>query len=198
MKTRILSTLTLSMLLTSVSPVWAQNSVGTIATKNEATPFERMSDLGVTVNPQLGVSSFNYSGEGSSNSEAKLSGGTTFEFGKDLRKLETGVLLLRTGESTFLTIPMMAKLRVMAARAQEYYAKFGFMPAFELSSSNDSATNNIDVLGMVGLGGRLAFTREADFIIETTFNRGLMDAVRGGGERYNQGFLVLAGLSFKI
>lgn len=157
----------------------------------------RLSDLGMKLNPQLGVSSFEYSGKNAGEAKQKLSGGVTVEFGASQRKLETGLVVLQTQGSTLLTLPMMAKLRVLSMRAQSWYGKFGFMPAFEISSSRKD-TNNIDVLGSIGAGGRLMFNQKSDFIIEATYNRGLMDGLRGGGENYNQGFLVMAGMSFNI
>ncbi len=96
-----------------------------------------------------------------------------------------------------LTLPMMAKLRVLHMRAQSWYGKFGFSPAFELSSSRQD-TNKIDVLGSVGAGLRLSATKSNDFIIEASYNRGLLDGLRGSGDNFNQGFLILAGMSLSI
>lgn len=186
-------------LWTVVQPVWAQSSeAGTISAPLEEQSSPRLSDLGVAVNPQLGVSNFEYS-DTRSDSKSKLSGGLTFEFGGAPRKMETGLLVVQTEFSQLLTIPMMAKLRLISMKAQSWYAKFGFMPAFEMSSTRNRDTNNLDVIGSLGLGGRLAAAKNADFIIEATYNRGILDASRTGrGENYNQGVLVLAGMSFSI
>lgn len=194
MKKLIISMTALAMLLTLVEPVLAQ---GTSSTSIDELREPRLSDLGMKLNPQAGVSSFEYSGKNAGQSKEKLSGGLTVEFGGAPRKLETGLVVLQTQGSTLLTLPMMAKLRVLSMRAQSWYGKFGFMPAFEVSSSRND-TNKIDVLGSVGAGGRLMFTKSSDFIIEATYNRGLMDGLRGSGENYNQGFLVMAGMSFNI
>jgi hypothetical protein len=194
MKKLIISMAALAMLLTLVEPVLAQ---GTSSTSIDELREPRLSDLGMKLNPQLGVSSFEYSGKNAGQAQEKLSGGLTVEFGGAPRKLETGLVVLQTQGSTLLTLPMMAKLRVLSMRAQSWYGKFGFMPAFEVSSSRND-TNKIDVLGSVGAGGRLMFTKSSDFIIEATYNRGLMDGLRGSGENYNQGFLVMAGMSFNI
>jgi hypothetical protein len=162
------------------------------------------------LNPQIGVSSFAYSGEG--NSKPQISGGATVEFGHPMRLLETGLIVMSTsseatlrGEnapttinSTYLTLPMTAKLRVVHRHAQSWYVKFGAMSAYELSSNRNSATQNLDVLGIVGVGGRLAFNRRSDFVIEATYNHGLTDALSASGNNYNQGLLFLAGLSFRI
>ena len=157
----------------------------------------RLSDLGMKLNPQLGVSSFEYSGKNAGEAKQKLSGGATVEFGGAPRKLETGLLAVQTQGSTMLTLPMMAKIRVFSMRAQSWYGKFGFSPAFELSSSRND-TNKIDILGAIGAGGRLTATKTSDFIIEATYNRGMLDGLRGSGENFNQGFLVMAGMSFNI
>jgi hypothetical protein len=126
-----------------------------------------------------------------------LSGGATVEFGGDVRKLETGLLVVQSADSSYMTLPMMAKLRVMNMKAQNWYGKFGFAPAFEMS--NNKRTNNIDILGTIGAGGRLYMNKKTDFIIEATFNRGLIEAVRSASDNnYNQGFLVLAGVSLAI
>ena len=127
--------------------------------------------------------------------------------------METGLLLVQTGgkatlsngttqdvQSTFLTIPMMAKIRIMQMHAQSWYLKGGVMTAFEVGSNNNGATNNLDVLASLGLGGRFLFTKNADFIVEATFNRGLLQALRtgSGATDYNQGALILAGVSFRL
>jgi len=200
MKKIVFPTLGLLMLLTAVQPILAQSTdAGSITTSVEEERSPRLSDLGMKLNPQLGVSSFEYSGKNTTGgSEQKLSGGLTVEFGGSPRKMETGLVILQTQSSTMLTLPMMAKLRVLSMRAQSWYGKFGFMPAFELSSSRNRETNNIDVLGSIGAGGRLMFNKKSDFIIEATYNRGLMDALRTSGQNYNQGVLVMAGMSFSI
>jgi hypothetical protein len=198
MKKLVIWTLALAMLLTVVQPVLAQSvGAGTSSTEIDEVREPRLSDLGMRLNPQLGVSGFEYSGKNGGESKQKLSGGLTVEFGGAPRKMETGLLVLQTQGSTMLTLPMMAKLRVLQMRAQSWYGKFGFMPAFEISSSRKD-TNNLDVIGSLGAGGRLMFDKQSDFIIEATFNRGLMDGLRGNGENYNQGFLVMAGMSFNI
>lgn len=199
MKKLVIWSLAVAMLLTLVEPVLAQSSeAGTSSMSVDEVREPRLSDLGMKLNPQLGVSSFEYSGRNTTGeAKQKLSGGLTVEFGGSERKLETGLVVLQAQGSTLLTLPMMAKLRVLSMRAQSWYGKFGFSPAFEVSSGRQD-TNNIDVLGAVGAGGRLMFNQKADFVIEATYNRGLIDGLRGGGENYNQGVLVMAGMSFNI
>ncbi len=200
MKTLKLLGLAVFMLSTVVEPVLAEvNDAGTSSMAIESEREMRLSDLGMKLNPQLGVSSFEYSGKTTAGeAKQKLSGGLTVEFGGAIRKMETGLLVVQTGASSYLTIPMMAKLRVISMRAQSWYGKFGFMPAFEIGSSNRNTTN-IDVIGALGAGGRLTMTKKSDFIIEATYNRGLIDAVRSNSEQnYNQGILVMAGVSISI
>jgi hypothetical protein len=187
------------MISTGVEPVLAAavDEAGTSRASVEDVREMRLSDLGMKLNPQLGISSFEYSGNAKSSAKQKLSGGATVEFGGDVRKLETGLLVVQGADSSYMTLPMMAKLRVMNMKAQNWYGKFGFAPAFEMS--NNKRTNNIDILGTIGAGGRLYMNKKTDFIIEATFNRGLIEAVRSASDNnYNQGFLVLAGVSLAI
>lgn len=187
------------MISTGVEPVLASqvDEAGTSRASVEDVREVRLSDLGMKLNPQLGVSSFEYSGSAKTSTKQKLSGGATVEFGGDVRKLETGLLVVQGADSSYMTLPMMAKLRVMNMKAQNWYGKFGFAPAFEMS--NNKRTNNIDILGTIGAGGRLYMNKKTDFIIEATFNRGLIEAVRSASDNnYNQGFLVLAGVSLAI
>jgi hypothetical protein len=187
------------MISTAVEPVLASqvDEAGSSRASIDQVREMRLSDLGMKLNPQLGVSSFEYSGSAKSSTKQKLSGGATVEFGGDVRKLETGLLVVQGADSSYMTLPMMAKLRVMNMKAQNWYGKFGFAPAFEMS--NNKRTNNIDILGTIGAGGRLYMNKKTDFIIEATFNRGLIEAVRSASDNnYNQGFLVLAGVSLAI
>ncbi len=195
--------------LTAVQPVLADETSTSRAAVGEEQGPNSLSDLGMRINPQLGISSFEYSGTSSAAKE-KFSGGATVEFGQGMRKLETGLLLIQAGgqttvgktrtdiRSSWLTLPMLAKIRVMQMQSQSWYAKLGFMSAFEVGSNNNAATNNIDVLGTIGAGGRFVFSKNADFIVEATYNRGLLDALSSQSDTYSQGFLVMAGLSFKI
>src|SRR5690606_27394651 len=116
----------------------------------------------------------------------------------------TGLLFLQSGsmaklpktteetalESTYLAIPMAAKIRLLSMKAQAWYLKFGFMSAFELSSNHNSATNDMDVIGVLGLSGRLAAPGKSNLVVEATYNRGLIDSLRGDGRNYHQGFLI--------
>jgi hypothetical protein len=199
MKNYVFSIVSMISVLTVAQPILALE--GTSSMKIEDGSPERLRDLNPRINPQLGVSTFEHSKKNGSHNAAAF--GVTTELGlTEIRKLETGFLVLQTGSdsisTTYLTIPMMAKFRLLAMRAQSWYAKVGLSTAFELSSSNNSATNNFDVLMGAGIGGRVAMTKDMDFIIEGTFNRGLIDNVRGRGENYNQGVLVLGGVSLRI
>lgn len=199
MKNYIFSVVSLFTVLTVAQPILAQEGTSTMKAE-EASP-ERIRDFNPRLNPQIGLSSFEHSHASGSRNGAAF--GVTAELGQtEMRKLETGLLLVQTGSEVasvnYLTIPMMAKIRVIATRVQSWYAKFGFAPAFELSSTNKAATNNMDVLMGAGLGGRFGLGKDMDFIVEATYNRGLIDNLRGSGTNYNQGFLVLGGVSLRI
>jgi hypothetical protein len=203
---------TVCMLLTAVEPIWAATENASVSTNvsDETAPM-RLSDLDMHLNPQLGLSSFEYSGQ-TGGGKSKLTGGATVEFGGSARKLETGMLLMQTSANTtlssgqdstvnvtYLTLPMMAKLRIVQMRSQSWYAKFGATTALQVGSSNRSVTNGADVLAGAGLSGRFVFTQKSDFVIEGTYNRGLLEAIHtNAGSSYNQGFVILAGLSFRI
>ncbi|MGZ3723160.1 MAG: hypothetical protein ACXVA9_09530 [Bdellovibrionales bacterium] len=199
------------MVLTAVEPLMAEQDPASLRTSvSDETPV-RLSDLDMHLNPQIGVSSFEYSGN-TGGGKQKPTGGATVEFGGSARKFETGILLMQTSAETtlnngqvgtvnvnYLTLPMMAKLRIISMKSQSWYAKFGAMTALALSSSDRNLTNGADVLAGVGLGGRFTFTPKSDLIIEATYNRGLLESVHTStGSSYNQGFVVLAGLSFSI
>jgi hypothetical protein len=211
MKSLLIASSMLFTVLTAVQPVLAQDSTTSRTSVGDDLNATRLSDLGMHLNPQIGLSSFEYSGK-TGGGHQKLSGGTTVEFGGSSRKIETGLLLVQTGADatmndgsvkqinvTYLTIPMMAKLRIISMHSQSWYAKFGVMTALAAGSSDRSVTNGADVLGAVGLGGRFIFTPKSDFIIEATYNRGVLEALHTSTETsYNQGFVVMAGLSFSI
>lgn len=208
MKKHIILGLLVFIFWTGVEPATALSDESSTSTaKIEGEGLDRLSDLPMRLNPQLGLSSFEKSGAGGNNGQEQFMGGLTVEFGESVRKLETGLLLMPVNakingqdvNSTYLAIPMLAKLRLANYGAQSWYAKFGFLTAFETSSNRDSETNNIDVLASVGAGGRLVMTKRSDFIIEATYNRGMLDSLRSGSSTtYNQGFLVMAGMSIGL
>lgn len=192
-------------------PAMAQDAATSRTGLGDSINAQRLSDLGMKLNPQLGVSSFDYSRNSGGDARTRLSGGLTVEFGGPMRKLETGLLLLQSGSSallktgeeaqinsSYLSIPMVAKLRVLQMRAQSWYGKFGFMPAFEVASSRDSLTNNMDVFTTLGLGGRFYFNPKTDIVVEATYNRGMIDSLKQAGMSYNNGFMVMAGMSFDL
>ena len=93
----------------------------------------------------------------------------------------------------------MAKLRIFQMHAQSWYAKFGALTALQVGSSDRSITNGADVMLGAGLGGRFTFTKKADFIVEATYDKGLLESIHTSSTTgYNQGFVVMAGLSFSI
>jgi len=213
MKSLFFATTAMFTVLTAVEPIWAADDTSSVRTSisGEESGPTRLSDLDMHINPQLGVSSFEYS-HNSGGGQQRLIGGATAEFGNESRKLETGLIFLQTGadatinngtveriNTSYLTLPMMAKLRIMQMRAQSWYFKFGFATALRLNTNDTAATNSADVLAGIGLAGRFALAKKSDFIVEATYNRGLMEAIHTQDTTaYNQGFVILAGLSFHI
>ena len=199
------------MMLTAVQPLMAEDTGSVRLNVDELDSPVRLSDLDMHINPQVGVSNFEYSGKNGGGKQ-QPTGGVTLEFGGASRKFETGMLLMQTsadatlnnGETatvnvTYLTLPMMAKLRVLAMKNQSWYAKFGALTALTVGSSDRNITSGADVMAAVGLGGRFTFTQKSDFIVEATYNKGLLESLNTtSGSSYNQGFVVLAGVSFNI
>jgi hypothetical protein len=209
MKSSILLTAAMLMFLTAAQTARADE--GRISQKAGAEESYGLSDLPMRLNPQIGVSSFQYSGEGSS--KAQLSGGALVEFGEGAYRVETGALVLRSVSTTtyigatqdtliqrnLLAIPVDAKFRLYSDPAQAWFLKAGFTQAYELSSNKGDITNKIDVLASLGITTRLAFTKRADFLIESSYNRGLVPALKTAHtDAYNEGLLILAGISFRL
>lgn len=201
MKKHILNLVGLITVLTAAQPILAEGSLSAGSTSSmtiETAAPERLGDYGLALNPQIGSSSFEYTGKDKSSNDG-LSGGLTVEFGRGMRKFETGLVLVQMAKSGYLTIPMMAKVRLFSMRAQSYYAKLGFAAAFEAVNRKQEASN-YDVLAGLGVGGRLALGNKIAFIIEGTFHQGMVNAYsnRSNDIVRNQGFLILSGLSFSI
>lgn len=201
MKYLILAATSLTILSTVAEPVWAQSELslgGSSATTIDSVVPERLSDYGMRLNPQLGSSSFETTGTKKASSSG-LSGGLTVEFGQSLRKFETGLIYMEMAKSGFLTVPMMAKIRLFSMRAQSWYAKVGFATAFE-TANRKADVSNLDVLAGLGIGGRAMINNKVDLILEATYHRGILSADERSQayDVYNQGLLVLAGFSIRI
>jgi hypothetical protein len=201
MKRQMISAFALFSFLTAGGPLWAQGeSRLDRASGAEALP---MTTMGLRVNSLIGAST--------TEGKSSLSGGTTVELGElPTRKFETGLIALQTGASarpagaatdqnfsaTFLAVPLLAKFRLLDMHAQSWFLKAGAMPAAKVSQ--DDQMKDFNVLASVGLSGKLVFTRRADFVVEASYNRGLMDSLRAPGTSYSEGVTVLAGLSFRL
>ncbi len=202
MKKHILYAVSVISVLTAGLPIWAQSSTtasgGSLNMTIEGAAPERLSDYGLSINPQIGSSSFEYTGK-NKNASSGLSGGVTVEFGQAVRKFETGLVFIEMAKSGYITIPMMAKIRLVSMRAQSYYAKFGFAAAFEAVGRQSEASNS-DVLAGLGIGGRAAITDKIDLLIEGTYHRGMLNAYTNANPDniHNQGFLILTGLSLAL
>lgn len=206
MKSQVLAAISLIMFSTVAMPVWAQSGafIDSSSLENtstmqmeEAVP-ESLSDYGMRLNPQIGSSSFETTGK-DKKSGSGLSGGLTVEFGHSVRKFETGLMYMEMARSGFIAVPLMAKLRLFSMRAQSWYAKVGFATAFE-SANRKAEASNLDVLAGLGISGRAVINSRTDLVLEATYHRGLLNADAGSQSYnvFNQGLLLLAGLSFRI
>ena len=170
----------------------------------------RLSDLPMRLNAEFGVSSFQYSGQGGGRPEP--TGGVSIEFGGPVYRVELGGLYLKTSstavwstqpESTrintsWLALPIFVKFRLFSSTGQDWSLKAGFLQGFVLASNKGEATNRTDVLGAFGISGRLAFLLNVDLLVEASYNRGLLPALRSvTADSFNEGTLVLLGLSFR-
>src|SRR4051794_40872025 len=107
MKNYLFSVVSMISLLTLAQPILALE--GTSSVKADETTPERLRDFNPRLNPQVGLSNFEHSKESGSHKSTAF--GLTAELGQtEMRKLETGFLVLQTGSdavtSTYLTIPM--------------------------------------------------------------------------------------------
>lgn len=213
---KLAAIMSLALLTSLTLPSWAATSEASLNEGRSAISVEDVTPASATTKfrivPQIGLASMGYSGKSGGESNERLAAGVTTELGSTkARLLETGLILMPTSahavlkdgqtetvNSTYLTIPMMAKIRFVELKSQSWYAKVGFSTAIEVGSNHDKDTNNFDVLGGLGIGGRFAFNRRADFLVEATYNRGLIDVLHTGGSSTNEGFLVTTGLSFNL
>src|SRR4051812_11260894 len=71
---------TMCMMLTVVEPIWAASESASVSTNvSDEAPAVRLSDLDMHLNPQVGISNFEYSGK-TGGGKQKLTGGATVEF----------------------------------------------------------------------------------------------------------------------
>lgn len=164
------------------------------------------------INLQIGLSSFDYAGDDKgSRSEQGLASALTVEFGDMGRFVETGVTFyqsrsagLNRSTSTIeeinnshLGIPLFAKFYTSGGK-DGLFIKTGMMTSFLLDSSKDEEVRNLDLVGLIGVGGKMKMSNKADFIIEGSYNRGFLDQLRSRGDTYQQGFVVTGGMAFQI
>lgn len=166
----------------------------------------------IDINVQLGMSSFDYAGDdkGSRNDQG-MAGALTVELGDLNRFVETGVMIYQSRsegrnrnttniegiDNTHLGIPLYAKFYTSGG-SDGLFLKAGMMTSFLMNSSKSDEVRNLDLVGTLGVGGKMKMNRTADFIIEGTYNRGFLDQLRSSGDTYQQGFVVTGGLAFRI
>jgi|GEM_PF-6506036 len=170
---------------------------------------DSFTDIKARIVPQVGMSSMGYTGKLSGSEGQGFSGGVTTELGTTkARLLETGLLFMQnrstvktnTADQSVSTseiaIPMMGKIRFIDRRSQSWYFKIGALTTFE-TSTNASNTSSMDVLASLGAGVRLPVNRKMDFLIEATYNRGVLSAFFQDNSA-QQGLLAFTGLSIAL
>lgn len=214
MKGVIFWTLSLSLSLVSLaakaqSSASMPTSEGVSEMRLESERDDAFSDIKARIVPQLGMSSMGYTGKLSGSEGQGFSGGVTTELGSTkARLLETGLLFMqnrstarsagvdqsvRTSE---IAIPMMGKIRFIDLKSQAWYFKLGALTTFE-TSTNATNTSAMDVLASLGVGARVPVNRKMDFLVEATYNRGVLNAFFQDNSA-QEGLLVFTGLSIAL
>lgn len=161
---------------------------------------------GVSFNALIGVGAFEKTGDQSQDSnDQNMAGSLTFDIGDKGRVIETGLSYFQTStknstleiNSGYLAIPLNAKFYTSGTQ-KGLYIKGGMLTSFLVSTNNKQATRNLDIIGNLGVGGKFPVQKGYEFIIEGTYNRGFLDQLRGTGDTFNQGLLIIGGLAFSI
>ncbi|MCB0407089.1 MAG: outer membrane beta-barrel protein [Bdellovibrionales bacterium] len=167
---------------------------------------EETKNPSVDMNVQLGLAAFEKTGDQSQNSSKQnVSAGLTFDIGDSNRVVETGLAYFQTStekqnkeiNSGYVAIPLNAKFYTKDAQ-EGLYIKAGMLTSFLVTTSDSKQTRNLDLIGNIGLGSKIKMSSSYDFIIEGTYNRGFMDTLKSSGDTYNQGLMILGGISFGI
>lgn len=187
----------------------AKNATGDTASTSALKVEDIKQESGEThfsINTQFGMAAFEKDGAASqNNSEGAFVGGLTFDIGEKSRVLETGLTYFQANTSSrslnirtsYLAIPLNAKFYI-AGEQQGLYIKTGMLTSFLVGTNNSEQTRNFDLIGNIGLGGKLNVSKNMNFIIEGTYNRGFIDSLKADGNSYNQGLLITAGVAFDI
>ena len=154
-------------------------------------------------------------------------GGIGIEVGKGRVRFESGLGVLQSGtagngkagilpfnfqlRSNFITLPLLAKIHFFSDTFSSAFLKLGFTAAylaqsdFEVAALGRSATedvrnkaNNYDWLLTAGFGGRFYLSQSWDWILDTTFYRGQVDATKAEGKSVYQGFTLSTGLAYRL
>jgi hypothetical protein len=205
--------LTLSLFLFSAHAQSASSASasaeGVSETKLDQEPDMDFSNLKARIVPQIGMSSMGYTGSLSGTDGQGFSGGVTTELGETkARLLETGVLFLQntstahidnsnqTINTSEIALPLMGKLRFINLKSQQWYFKVGALTTFQTGTPAEH-TSSMDVLASLGVGARVPVNRNMDFIIEATYNRGVLNAFFQDNSS-QEGVLVFSGLSIGL
>lgn len=189
----------------------ADSSSGVSEMQIDHQPEDSFTDLKVRLVPEVGMASMGYTGKLAGSEGQSFSGGLTTELGSTkARMLETGLLFLQNKSSVHndntnsnqtistseLALPMMGKLRFINLKSQSWYFKVGALTTFE-TSSNATNKSSMDVLASLGVGARVPVDRKLDFLVEATYNRGILNAFFQDNSA-QEGLLVFSGLSIAL
>lgn len=201
----------LILLPTLLSPLAFGNAVDTEAATETKTQIENLmietTEPSVAINALFGVGAFEKTGAASQDSgDQAVAGGITFDIGDKARVIETGLSYFQVNtessnssiNSSYIAIPLNAKFYTSGEQASGLYVKGGLLTSFLIETNNANATRNLDMIGNIGVGGKIKMDKNYDMIIEGTYNRGFMDTLKAEGSTYNQGLLIIGGIAFQI
>lgn len=180
----------------AVAPAPAPAPAPAIVTEQPKT-----NESGVRLIPALGSSSFANDRDVQTDNFHGLTAALFADFGKYDASFETGIETFAStarasrGSATVSVsswgIPLLAKWNMSGKPQETVYLKAGAMP-FVASGAD---TNNLDVMGVAGLGGNIPLGRNSSLMLDATYNR----LFNNDGDLTNyQGIALLGGLSVNL
>lgn len=121
-----------------------------------------------------------------------------YQAGAELDVTNNGLKKTATVDAIYMTIPMLAKTRVVSGK--EIYFKGGFNNSILLTESVEGVSDNnidsrgFDVLGSLGVSGKFDYRGKKDLSVEASYNHSVFDARQRFTSTQSQGFFVTLGM----
>jgi hypothetical protein len=152
------------------------------------------------ITPVGGVASFGVDKATTDNFDEGFAAGLLLGFGRAW-SFETGLLSLQTDviqggagvDIDTLGVPLFVKYNFTGNPNAGLFVKAGAMPFWDPGELDDF--EDVDLLGVAGLGGAIPVTRNASILLDASYNRNLTD--QRVSNDY-QGYTVLAGIQIGI